>query len=54
MMIIKKNQIIVFILALLLITAGYLGVGQQNIETLEVASKQTEEKGKAGRNKKKD
>lgn len=43
-MIIKKNQIIVFILALLLITAGYLGVGQQNIETLEVASKQTEEK----------
>lgn len=34
-MFIKKNQIIVFVLALLLITAGYLGVGQQT-QTNEV------------------
>ena len=37
-MFIKKNQIIVFVLALLLITAGYLGVGQQNAEVLQIAS----------------
>ena len=37
-MFIKKNQIIVFVLALLLITAGYLGVGQQNAEVLQMAS----------------
>lgn len=37
-MFIKKNQIIVFVLALLLITAGYLSVGQQNTEILQIAS----------------
>lgn len=36
MMFIKKNQIIVFVLALLLITAGYLGVGQQSTEVLPI------------------
>ena len=38
-MIIKKNQIIVFVLALLLVTAGYLGIGQsaQN-ELLEISA----------------
>ena len=45
-MFIKKNQIIVFVLALLLITAGYLGVGQQNTDVLQIASasNQTNEK----------
>ena len=41
-MIIKKNQIIVFVLALLLVTAGYLGMGQnvQN-EALEISANNT-------------
>lgn len=43
-MFIKKNQIIVFVLALLLITVGYLGVGQQNEEVLQIASNQVNEK----------
>lgn len=43
-MFIKKNQVIVFVLALLLITVGYLGIGQQNEETLQIASNQVEEK----------
>ncbi len=43
-MFIKKNQIIVFVLALLLITVGYLGVGQQNDEVLQIASNQVTEK----------
>lgn len=43
-MFIKKNQIIVFVLALLLITVGYLGVGQQNEELIQIASNQVMEK----------
>lgn len=41
-MFIKKNQIIVFVLALLLITAGYLGVGQQSAEVLQIAATSNE------------
>lgn len=43
-MFIKKNQIIVFVLALLLITVGYLGVGQQSEELIQIASNQVMEK----------
>lgn len=43
-MIIKKNQILIFVLALLLITAGYLGIGnKQNSDILEVASDEIDE-----------
>lgn len=38
-MFIKKNQIIIFVLALLLVTAGYLGAGQGvKNETLEIST----------------
>lgn len=42
-MIIRKNQILIFVLALLLITAGYLGFGKQNGEVMQVASDNIDE-----------
>lgn len=42
---VKKNQVIVFVLALLLVTVGYLGIGKDSInETIEVNTNQTIEK----------
>lgn len=41
----KKNQVIVFVLALLLVTVGYLGIGKESInETIEVNTNQIVEK----------
>ena len=45
-MFVKKNQVIVFVLALLLVTAGYLGAGQGNTdELLEANANQITELG---------
>ena len=45
-MFVKKNQVIVFVLALLLVTAGYLGAGQGNTENvLETNANQITELG---------
>lgn len=41
----KKNQIIVFVLALLLVTVGYLGIGKETVnETIEINANQIAEK----------
>ena len=43
-MVIRKNQILIFILALLLITAGYLGIGsKQNSDVMQVAYDEIDE-----------
>lgn len=44
-MTVKKNQIIVFVLALLLVTVGYLGIGKEAVnETIEINANQIAEK----------
>lgn len=44
-MFMKKNQVIVFILALLLVTVGYLGIGKDAVnETVEINANQIAEK----------